>query len=294
MAMEALGEDRCWRGFIARLHERSGGKAQVMSDLVAEAKTAAGLWHSNAGGPLPGARAAAVGLGRLTARDVDWTAVPERLTELVVGRMAALDEEPRRVVWAAAVLDEAATEDELTFAAGLSAEGGRAALTDALSEAVLNELGLGRYGFRVPMQAAAVHQLLPGPVRRQLHDCAAQALAARRPVPWVRLARQQLASGRIANWLQSVENAAREAIGEGDHPSAISLLEDTLAHPAVAPPDRARLAVLLAHTALKGLPSDQTVEVLRRVVDDPALPTAAPCRDPAQPRQAHAHGQAER
>ncbi|MFD9223707.1 LuxR C-terminal-related transcriptional regulator [Streptomyces sp. NPDC060064] len=275
MAMEALGEDRCSQGFIARLHERSGGNAQVVSDLVAEVKTAAGLRHSTAGGPLPGARAAAFGQGRLTARDVDEAAVPERLTELVVGRMAALDEEPRRVVWAAAVLDEAATEDELTFMAGLSAEGGRAALTAALSEAVLNELGLGRYGFRVPMEATAVHQLLPGPVRRQLHDHAAEALAARRPVPWVRLARQQLASGRIADWLQSVENAAREAIGEGDHQSAISLLEDTLAHPGVAPSDRARLALLLAHTALKGLRSDQTVEVLRRVVDDPALPTAA-------------------
>ncbi|MEU5538564.1 LuxR C-terminal-related transcriptional regulator [Streptomyces sp. NPDC020362] len=265
MAVEALGEDRCSAQFFTRLYERSGGIAQAVADLLTELRTA---------GPLPGARPTVVGRDRLTARHVDEAAVPVRLTELVVGRMAALEAETRRLVWAAAVLDEVATEDELSSVANLSVDSGRSALTAALCEAVLHELGLGQYGFRMPMEAAAVYQLLAGPVRRELHGRAAAVLEARRPTPWARLARHQLASGRTADWLQSVEKAAREAVEAGDHQSAIALLEDTLANPLVAHPNRARLALMLARSAYSGLRSDQTVQVLRRLVDDPELPAA--------------------
>ncbi|MFE5080937.1 helix-turn-helix transcriptional regulator [Streptomyces mirabilis] len=265
MAVEALGEDRCSAQFLTRLYERSGGIAQAVADLLTELKTA---------GPLPGVRPTVIGRDRLTARNVDEAAVPVRLTELVVGRMAALDEETRRLAWAAAVLDEAATEDELSSVADLSVDSGRNALTAALCEAVLHELGLGQYGFRMPMEAAAVYQLLAGPVRRELHGRTAAVLGARRPTPWARLARHQLASGRTTDWLQSVEKAAHEAVEAGDHQSAIALLEDTLANPLVAHPNRARLALMLARSAYSGLRSDQTVQVLRRLVDDPELPAA--------------------
>ncbi|MGW2702982.1 LuxR C-terminal-related transcriptional regulator [Streptomyces sp. NPDC001340] len=263
MAVEALGEDRCPPQFITRLYERSGGVAQAVADLVTELKTA---------GPLPGGRPTVAGRARLTARHVDEAAVPVRLTELVVGRMAALDDQTRRLVWAAAVLDEATTEDELASVAALSAESGRDALTAALSEAVLHELRLGQYGFRVPMEAAGVYQLLPGPVRRELHARAADALEARRPVQRARLARHQFAAGRTMDWLQSVENAAWEAAEAGNHQLAIALLEDTLAHPGIRQENRARLALMLARSAYSGLHSEQTVEVLGRLVDDPELP----------------------
>ncbi|MEV0183479.1 hypothetical protein AB0I54_29915 [Streptomyces sp. NPDC050625] len=266
MAVEALGEDRCSAQFVTRLYERSGGIAQAAADLVSELKTSA---------PLPDGKPTMIGRGRLTARHVDEAAVPVRLTELVIGRMASLDDRTRRLAWAAAVLDEAATEDELSSVAALSADSGRAALTAALCEAVLHELGLGHYGFRMPMEAAAVYQLLAGPVRRELHGRAAETLAARRPVPWARLARHQFASGRTADWLRSVENAAREAAEARDHQRVIALLEEALARPGVGQSNRARLALMLARSAYSGLRSDQTVEVLRRLVDDPALPKAA-------------------
>lgn len=162
----------------------------------------------------------------------------------------------------------------MTAVAALSVEDGRTALTAALSEAVLHELRLGQYAFRMPMEAAAVYQLLPGPVRRELHGRAVEVLAARRPVPRARLARHQLAAGRTAEWLQSVEHAAWEAAEAGNHQLAIALLEDTLAHPGVRQANRARLALMLARSAYSGLGSDQTVEVLRRLVDDPELPAA--------------------
>ncbi|NUK35296.1 helix-turn-helix transcriptional regulator [Streptomyces lunaelactis] len=265
MAVGALGEDRCSAPFLARLHERSGGIAQVVADLLEELKAAA---------PLPRSGTAKAGQKRFTARDVDEADVPVRLAELVVGRLAALDEEPRRVVWAAAVLDESLSEDDLASVAGLPTGSIRAALMTALSEAVLHEPGPGRYGFRVPMAAAAVYHLIPGPVRRELHGRAAEALASRRPVPWARLAHQQKASGRTADWLESVENAAREAVEAGDYALAIGLLEGTLAHSDVRQPTRARLALMLAQSATRGLHSDKTLEVLRRVVDDRALPAA--------------------
>ncbi|MFF3403436.1 LuxR C-terminal-related transcriptional regulator [Streptomyces sp. NPDC002659] len=267
MVVEELGEDDYSDPFLARLYERSGGIAQVVADLLEQLKTAASL-------PAPGT--ADAGRKRFTARDMDEVRVPVRLAESVVGRLAALDEEPRRVVWAAAVLDEAATEEELAAIAALPTESGRAALTAALSDAVLQESEPGRYGFRAPMEAAAIYHVLPGPVRQELHGRAAEALAARRPVPWARLARQQLASGRIADWLESVETAAREAVEAGDPQLAISLLEDTLARPDVCQSDRARLALMLARSVIHGLRSGQTLEVLRRLVDDRALP--APVR----------------
>ncbi|TXS43370.1 helix-turn-helix transcriptional regulator [Streptomyces sp. uw30] len=265
MALEALGEERCSAQFVTRLHERSGGIAQAVADLLTELKAAVAL---------PDDKPTAPGPARLTARHVDEAPVPVRLTELVVGRMAALDDQTRRLVWAAAVLDDLGTEDELASVAALPAEHGRTALTAALSEAVLHELGLGRYGFRMPMEAAAVYLLLPGPVRRELHGRAAETLAVRRPAPWARLARHQFAAGRIPQWLESVEKAAVEAVEAGDHQLAISLLEDVLAHPVVQQPDRVRLTLMLARSAYNGLRSDQTVEVLRRLVDDPELPAA--------------------
>lgn len=263
MAVKALGEERCSDRFVTRLHERSGGIAQAVADLLTELKAA---------GARPDGKSTVAGPARLTARHVDEAPVPVRLTELVVGRMAALDDQTRRLVWAAAVLDDLATEDELAAVAALSAENGRAALTAALSEAVLHELRLGGYGFRTPMEAAAVNQLLPGPVRRELHGRSAEVLAARRPVPRAKLARHQLAAGRTTDWLQSVENAAWEAAEAGNHQLAIALLEDTLAHSGIKQANRARLALMLARSAYKGLRSDQTVQVLRRLVDDPELP----------------------
>ncbi|WP_147998626.1 LuxR C-terminal-related transcriptional regulator [Streptomyces sp. uw30] len=264
MAVDALGDDGCSAPFLTRLHERTGGIAQVVTDVLEELRAAA---------PPPGPRSSgAAGRSRLTARDVDEAEVPLRLAESVAGRLAALDEVPRRLVWAAAVLDGTASEDELAWVAGLSTENGRASLVTALCEGVLHELGPDQYGLRSPMEAAAVYRLVPSPVRSELHGRAAAALEARRPAPWARLARHQLATGRTTDWIESVGNAAQEAVEAGDHQLAISLLEDALAHPEVVESNRPRLALILARSATIGLGSGQTVELLRRLVEDRALP----------------------
>lgn len=252
-AVDALGERRCPTDLTTRLYQRSGGVAQVVADLLR-------LLDDDQ-------------VERFTARDVDAAPVPVRLAELALGRLAALPEQHRGLVEAAAVLDEPAAEEELAEVAGLSEPDGRQALLAALAVAALDEYPGARYGFPVPLAARAVYEVLPGPTRRELHRRAAELLTLRQPPPWVRLAHHQRGCGDLRGWLESVEAAAREAARAGRHQAAIGLLEEALADPAVPPEDRARLAPALARSASVGLRSDQTVQVLRRVVDDPDLPT---------------------
>ncbi|WP_035792033.1 LuxR C-terminal-related transcriptional regulator [Kitasatospora mediocidica] len=256
IAVTALGEARCPADFTARLHERSGGTARVVADLVELLAMAGG------------------GRERFAARDVDAVGVPVRLAETVLVRTAALAERPRRVVAAAAVLAEHVSAAELVTVAGLDADEGREALLAALRGAALSEDGDGRYGFREPLAGAAVHRELPGPVRQELHRRAAEVLSRRQPVPWATVADHRRSGGPRGAWLRAVERAARLADRVGEHQAATALLEQTLAAPGLPGEARARLAPLLARSAVLGLGSEQTVTVLRQIVDDQELAPA--------------------
>ncbi|WP_369824229.1 AAA family ATPase, partial [Kitasatospora sp. Root187] len=253
-AAATLGARRCPAEFTTRLYERTGGIAQVVADLLRELDD--------------GGRRE-----RYTARDVDTAPVPVRLTELTLGRLGAVPVGQRAVVEAAAVLGAPVTDTELAEVAGLSEQDGRQALLTALDAAALDECPGPTYGFRVPLAAQALYEMLPGPTRTRLHRRAAELLTRRQPPPWERLAQHQRAGGDLDGWLKSVEAAAREAAQAGRHQLAIRLLEEVLADPSVPAGSRARLAPLLAGSASVGLRSDQTVQVLRRVVDDLDLPT---------------------
>jgi DNA-binding CsgD family transcriptional regulator/uncharacterized protein (UPF0147 family) len=245
--------DRCTEEAVARLHERSGGVAQIVVDLLAVLRDSTRQ--------------------RCTAADVDAAGVPVRLADLSLGRTAALPPEHRPIVWAAAVLGEPADRDELVTVSGLGRGPGRRALLAALAGAALTEADAG-YGLPVPLAAVAVREAVPGPVRQELHGRAADVLGHRQPVPWASLAGHHRAGGRIRGWLRAVEQAAREAAEAGLHQEAIGLLEETLADPAVPPQARARLAPVLARSAVVGLRSDQTVQVLTQIIEDTALPAA--------------------
>ncbi|MFJ8671658.1 LuxR C-terminal-related transcriptional regulator [Streptomyces sp. NPDC093589] len=251
-ATAALGEHRCSQGFVDRLYARSGGVPQVVVDL---------LRTLDDGGP-----------DLCTAAEVDAAGVPVRLAELVLGRAAGLAPEHRKVVGAAAVLDAPASLADLAAVAGLTTDGGRAALLAAEAAGVLREHDGGRYGFEVPLAATAVHEALPGPVREDLHRRAARVLGRRQPVPWAQLARHHRRYGAVRAWLRAVERAAEAAAAAGRHQDAIELAEDALADVRVPQPARVRLALLLARSAVVGLRSEQTVEVLRRIIGDLALP----------------------
>ncbi|MGW4950123.1 LuxR C-terminal-related transcriptional regulator [Streptomyces parvulus] len=253
-AVRALGE-----GFSSeaarRLHERTGGVPRVVVDLLTELRE----------------RRPAFGG---TAAEVEASGAPVRLAELVLSRTRALAPEDRPVVWAAAVLDGPAGRGELLAVSGLGPVPGNAALLRALGGAALAELGEDRYGFPVPLAASAVRASLPGPVRQDLHRRAAKALRRGQPVPWAAVADHHRAAGQSRKWINAVERAAESAAASSRHQEAITLLERTLATPGLPPRVRARLAPLLARSAVTGLRSDQTVEVLAQIVQDASLPAA--------------------
>lgn len=253
---EGLGTDRGPAELFARIRQRSGGVPQVVADLVRLLR--------ETGEPRE----------RYSPRDLDAAGVPPRLAALALTRTAALKPRMRPIAWAAAVLGEPAGADELTAVAGLAGDKGTDALVGALRAAVLTEDELGRYGFFVPLAARAVYAEVPGPVRHRMHRRAAAVLARRQPVPWVPLARHRRHAGEAGGWLRAVERAAQERAAAGDHQAAVDLLEEALSLPTVPPQARARLAPLLAHSAVLGLRSEQTVTVLRQILDEQTLPPA--------------------
>ncbi|MEU6622512.1 LuxR C-terminal-related transcriptional regulator [Streptomyces litmocidini] len=253
-AAEVLGEN-CTDGAVRRLRELTGGVPRVVVDLLAV---------------LGEQRPAFTG----TAAEVEAAGAPVRLAELVLSRTHALSPEHRPVVWAAAVLDGPVGRDELIAVSGLGAATGNSALLRALEVAALAETAEGRYGFAVPLAAPAVRASVPGPVRQDLHGRAAVVLGRRQPVAWDAVAEHHRAAGETRGWIRAVEKAAGSAAASGRHQQAVTLLERTLAAPGLPPQVRARLAPLLARSAVTGLRSDQTVEVLAQIVRDADLPPA--------------------
>ncbi|MGW0117862.1 LuxR C-terminal-related transcriptional regulator [Streptomyces sp. NPDC003327] len=252
-ALEIAGEG-CTQEAVARVCERSGGVPQVVVDLLSAMRERPD--------------------GACTAQDVEAAGVPVRLAELVLGRMYGLSPSYRPVVWAAAVLGEPARQEELAAVTGLGPEQCEEALTAALAGAALTEYDMGRYGLPSPLAALTVREVVPGPARRALHERAAGVLTRREPVRWTAVAEHRRAAGQVRGWLRAVEKATRAAAESGRYPEAVDLLEQTFASPAVPPQDRGRLAPLLAHSAVVGLRSDRTVEVLAQIVGDAALPLA--------------------
>ncbi|MFB8211476.1 LuxR C-terminal-related transcriptional regulator [Streptomyces sp. NPDC056010] len=253
-AAEAL-DGSCTPEAARRLYELTAGVPQVVVDLLAVLRER----HPAITG---------------TAAEVEAAGVPTRLAELVLSRTHALSPEHRPVVWAAAVLGAPVPRDELIAVSGLGAAAGTGALLRALETAALAEPTEGRYGFAVPLAAPAVRACVPGPVRQDLHGRAAAVLRRRQPVPWADVAEHHRAAGETRSWLAAVEKAAAAEAAAGRHQPAITLLERTLATPGLPPQSRARLAPLLARSAVTGLRSDQTVEVLAQIVRDASLPPA--------------------
>ncbi|MFF0447272.1 LuxR C-terminal-related transcriptional regulator [Streptomyces sp. NPDC004609] len=256
MAESRLGPESCPPELIARIHERSAGVPQVVADLLSQLEESYGPKE------------------RYTARDLDATGPPVRLAELIIGRLTGLPEQHRAIAGAAAVLDGPGSADDLCAVAGLPEGVGRQALVEALRAGVLQEAGRDLYRFPAPLAGAAVYRELPGPLRQEMHRRAADALARRQPVDWAALAAHRHRAGQTRGWMKAAERAARQCAGAGEHQTAIDLLEQALSHPAVPRGTRARLALLLAHSAVLGLHTDQTVQVLRQILDEHSLPSA--------------------
>lgn len=198
--------------------------------------------------------------------------VPALLGEAMGERTASLGAAALAAVHAAAVLTEPAEEALIGAVAGLSADAAADALGEALRAGVLFDLGRDRYGFRHGLAQQAVHDALLGPERRRLHGRAVAALEARPAPPLVRLAFHARLGGTPEGWRRYAENAARHAQDVGDTAVAVHLLEQLLDDPELPATDLARLALRLSRAAVIGLSHRRTARLLRRVVDESALP----------------------
>ncbi|MFD9943947.1 AAA family ATPase [Nonomuraea sp. NPDC059023] len=94
---------------------------------------------------------------------------PPALRDAVLLKIEALPVAARRIVQAAAVLDEPASERSLAAIAGLPPEQSERGLAEAVRRGLLHQPAPGRYGLRQPLTRQAVYDSITPGIRRRLH-----------------------------------------------------------------------------------------------------------------------------
>jgi tetratricopeptide (TPR) repeat protein len=148
-----------------------------------------------------------------------------------------------------------------------------AAVTEALGSTLLYEVRDGVYDFRHTLARQAVEEAIPSPVRRRLHMRAARALEATEPKPLARLAHHFKAARKTKEWIHYAEAAADRAVSLQDDATAYEFLRDAVGVAGLSPSTRGRLAVKLATHGFHCLEHEETIAIVRRLLDDQALPT---------------------
>ncbi len=196
--------------------------------------------------------------------------VPAALRDLLLARWAALDNDTREVLSAAAVLG--ATPD-VTLLVRLAGDPERVAqaLTHGLAAGLLHEQD-GQCRFRHALAWQVIHAALPPPTRRWLHLRVAQLLDdGAEPKPVARLAHHYEQAGATAQFVRSAEAAADLAVSHGDDATAARFLVPAVRASDVPIGDRIRLAGKLARAAVDGLAQAAAVPVLAELLDADGL-----------------------
>ncbi|MCH0572744.1 AAA family ATPase [Streptomyces sp. MUM 136J] len=206
--------------------------------------------------------------------DLDRAGVPRVLQEAVGSRVAALPRDAVAVVQAAAVLAFPAGEELLARLAGLEEEEAEEALESALAVGVLDETGPDRYAFHHVLARQAVYQRMLGPRRRRLHRRAIDVLDALDPTPLVQIAYHARELGDPAAWIPRTRAAAEHAITIGDDGIAAAQLQQLLDEPALPTDAHTWAALNLSRIAVRRADTAASIDILGRIVADPALPAA--------------------
>jgi DNA-binding CsgD family transcriptional regulator len=202
--------------FVAFLHERTEGLPLAMEESVRllgdrfDLAAHDGVW---------------------LRRRLDAIKVAPTLRDAVLERAERLSADAGAVLRAAAILAHPATEAVLAEVSGLPAGRGREGLCEALASGLLAEDkpdGRGLTGFRHVLAAQAVHETIPGPERRMLHQRAGHALEDIAPLPLARLARHFREAGDADRWCRYGEQAADMAMAAGDAATSAEILHEIL------------------------------------------------------------------
>lgn len=211
--------------------------------------------------------------GRWARRTLSELVVPAATRDAILERLARLSPGAKGVARAAAAVGVPASEALLQSVAGLSSERAARGLSEALSLNLLRETADGRFSFRHALAGEAVYEAIETPARRRLHLRAARALERKREPPLAQIAHHLQRADVPKKWVRYAEAAADLAISLGNDPAACELLAEALACPECSSAARARMAAKLGRAALGSLDHDRALAVLRRVVDEDALPT---------------------
>lgn len=249
--------------FAQFLHERTGGLPLAVEESLRLLQARGDIVREG---------------GEWARRELEEIRVPPNVRDSVLERVRRLDRATRRVLEAAAVLDEPADDRLLAEVAGLDPSAAGAGVAVGFRVGLLRG-DAGRVVFRHQLAAEAVYEAIP-PVRfGQLHQRAGEALRAGGLASAGRLSRHFREAGDVDAWALYAEQAAGLAMESGDDRTAINLLYDLLTsvdHPAER---RGRLARKLGEAATGGLASltdqaEPVLQALRQALTDPALPTS--------------------
>ncbi|NBE97033.1 hypothetical protein FE391_25100 [Nonomuraea sp. KC401] len=243
------------RTFAAPLHEATGGIPFVVEEVLRTL------------------------LERLPAHEIPGRpdvladlAVPTVLRDVVVGRLAALDEPIREILGAAAVIGVTPDDRMLAEVTGRDPEEIVKALATAQAIGLLHEDD-GRCRFRHTLARQIVYESVPVAGRRWSHLKTAQALE-REPgqKPVARLAHHYRLAGRTAEFVGNAEAAADTALAHGNDATAARFLLRALETDELAGDVRVRLAVKLGRAAVDGLAHAESVPILERLLASEPLP----------------------
>jgi DNA-binding CsgD family transcriptional regulator len=264
---------------LAPLDQEQVAQLATAIDPGVPADVAAGLHDLTAGIPLAVEEEvsvlrdrAAAGGGVRPVPAVPMDRMPSALRDALRERVARLDGPAQRLLQAAAVLGDPATEETLIGVAGVPVTVAVAGLTELVTRALLRTGGDGRYSMCHPMAQRIVYESMTEPARRQLHRRAVMTLRGAPAPPLAQLARHCRAAGQVRDWHRYAEAAADQALTRGDDRSASDLLRDVVNRPETSRETRARLAVKLGWAALTGVNHRDAVAVLRRTLAEPELP----------------------
>ncbi|MFI6790771.1 AAA family ATPase [Nonomuraea sp. NPDC050383] len=243
------------RTFTAPLYEKTGGIPFVVEEVLRT------LLERLPAGEIPGRADVLAGL-----------AVPTVLRDVVLQRLASLDDTAQEIIGAAAVVGM--TPDEHVLAD--VTEHGPAEVARALAKAqavgLLHEQD-GGCRFRHALARQIVYEARPVSGRRWLHLRTARALESRPgPKPVAGLAHHYLHAGRTTEFVENAEAAAGTAMSHGDDATAARFLLQALETGELPGDVRVRLAVKLGRAAVDGLAHAEAVPILERLLATEPLP----------------------
>lgn len=200
--------------------------------------------------------------------------VPAPLRDWVLDRLRSVDRDTRRLVRAACVLAEPASDTQLARVAALSAARAEKALARAHQRGLLHSLGPATLKPHSPLLSQACYTALPRDKRRQLHRASLRVLGEQIERPHARMAHHAREAGLLDAWTDHAEHAADQALAQGEDTTAVALLRDALTRGSLPPRRRCDLALKLGRAALTGISAEHTIGLLRDVLDTPGLSSA--------------------